>query len=32
MFFFDGPAALAPGGGVQMAAERTAHATPYAPE
>ena len=27
-----GPTALAPAGGGQMAAERTAHATPFAPE
>jgi hypothetical protein len=26
------PTALAPGGGVSMAVERTAHATPYAPD
>jgi hypothetical protein len=30
--FSERPTALAPGGGVQMAAEWTAHATSYAPE
>jgi hypothetical protein len=31
MFFWSGPTALAPEGGVQMAVERTAHAMSYAP-
>jgi hypothetical protein len=30
--FTERPTALAPGGGVQMAAERTAHVMSYAPE